>query len=373
MTYADRLLDRVSVRDWSDAQLSSIVGDVRSAGLTHATDSGLRAGAASGGSVTAVLVAALEAGTIDGALVLGSKVVDGHVRGEFRIVDDRAGLVAAQGSKYVAVNFVRDALPLIRATDGRLAVVALPCDVTTLRRRAEAEPEAIGAKVALTIGLFCSHNSRTDLVDMVTSRIEAQHGSSLEDFTFRTGHWRGQLSYRLADGTSGSASTSRLNDYRNLSLFSERKCLSCDDHFGYDADVSAGDVWLYTLRERPIKPTIVLVRTEAGQAAFDLARAVGAIEVEEVPARLALDGQARVAPHHHDVAARRKAGRLVGVNIRTGQRRRTRPFAFLDALITVAGTRLTESARGRRMVALLPHPVVRVLLVLRKGIALLAR
>ncbi len=373
MRLSDRILDRVSVRDWSDAQLAAIVGDVRSAGLTHATDPALRSGAASGGSVTAIIDAALATGLIDGALVLGSSVVEGSVRGEFRIVRDRDGLAAAQGSKYVAVNFVRDALPLIRAAEGRLAVVALPCDVTTLRRRAELEPEDIGAKVALTIGLFCSHNSRTELVDMVTARIEAQHGAVLEDFTFRTGHWRGQLSYRLVDGTSGSASTSRLNDYRNLSLFSERKCLSCDDHFAYDADVSAGDVWLYALRERTIKPTIVLVRTEAGQAAFDVARAAGAIEVEDVPPRLALDGQARVAPHHHDVAARRRAGRLLGVSIRTDQRRRTRPFAFLDALITVGGTRLTESARGRRLVALLPHPVVRTLLVLRKGVALLAR
>jgi coenzyme F420-reducing hydrogenase beta subunit len=208
---------------------------------------------------------------------------------------------------------------------------------------------------------------------MVTARIEREHGATVEDFTFRTGHWRGQQSFRLSDGTTGTASTSNLNNYRNLSLFSERKCLSCSDHFAYDADIRAGDVWLYELRQRPIKPTITLVRTGTGGQVHEVAKASGMLIVEDVEPRMALDGQARVAPHHHDAAARRKVGRLFRVRVNAESRGRTRPMALLDAFITVGGTRLTESSRGRRLVALIPRPAIRMLLLIRKGIALLVR
>jgi coenzyme F420 hydrogenase subunit beta len=372
MTAFDALLDRISIRDWTEEDVAAYLGSVRKASLSHASDAAFREMAASGGSVTALLWSAIESNVADAALVVATSVTDGKVRGQFVLARTKEELLAAQGSKYVAVNFVRDALPIIRDFDGRLAVVALPCDITMLNRRAALEPDTVGAKIALTVGLFCSHNSRTELVDMVTARIERQHGAPLQRFVFRTGHWRGRMSYELEDGTNGSQSTSNLNDYRNLSLFSERKCLSCNDHFAYDADISAGDVWLYALRERPIKPTILLIRSMRGEAVYEAAVDSGALTAEAVAPRLALDGQARSAPHHHDTAARRSAGRLLGVRIRS-DRRRTRPVAFVDAFITVAGTRLTETARGRRLVALVPRPLIRALLVVRKGIAVLVR
>lgn len=372
MTVFDALLDRVSIRDWTDEELTGYLGSVRYSSLAYASDADFREMAASGGGVTALLWSAIESKVADAALVVVTSVTDGKVRGQFVLARTKAELLAAQGSKYVAVNFVRDALPIIRDFDGRIAIVALPCDITMLNRRAALEPDTVGAKIALTVGLFCSHNSRPELVDMVGERIERQHGAALDRFVFRTGHWRGRMSFELEDGTKGSQSTSHLNDYRNLSLFSERKCLSCNDHFAYDADISAGDVWLYALRRRPIKPTIMLIRTTRGEAVYEAALASGALTAEEVAPRMALDGQARSAPHHHDTAARRSAGRLLGVRIRS-DRRRTRPMAFIDAFITVAGTRLTETDRGRRLVALVPRPLIRVLLVVRKGIAVLVR
>lgn len=376
MGIAGRLIDRVSTRAWSAAEIDAILGPHRSGHLAHAVDPVLRSGAASGGAVTALLTAALEQGEIDAALVCDVQVVENHVRPVFILAETNEALLRARGSKYVAVNFVRDAMPLLRAYKGRVAVVGLPCDISTLKRQLETGTGMMRAEVVLTIGLFCGHNSTTDLVDMVTDRIVRKQGSDLTAFSFRAGHWRGQMRYSFSDGTHGEQKSRALTTYRHLSLFSERKCLSCADHFAYDADIGAGDVWLYRLKSQPVKHTGLLTRTAAGERIMRLAQAAEALTVVDIEPVVLLDGQARIAPHHHNVAARRSAGRLLGVRIARrsvpdGQR--AGMLARLDALITVAAFRLSDSPRGRNFVAVLPLRVIRVFAVMKKALMVVAR
>jgi coenzyme F420-reducing hydrogenase beta subunit len=352
------------------------MGPCRAGALAHASDDALRTQAASGGAVTAILVAALEHGEIDAALVCRTEVSENRVRPEFVLAATREELIGAQGSKYVAVNFVRDALPLLREFEGRVAVVGLPCDLSTLKRYRASSAARIRAEVAFTVGLFCGHNSTTDLVDMVTDRIEARSGSAIEDFAFRVGHWRGRMQYRLQDGQRVDAPARDLLTYRHLGLFAERKCLSCSDHFGYDADISAGDVWLYRLRSEAVKRTGLLIRSAEGERALEVAESSGILTVERVDPVIMLDGQARIAPHHHDVPARRWAGRYLGVRIASDpgpNARRPRVLARIDALITVAAFRVTDTARGRRLVARVPLVCIRLLSALKKALMVVAR
>lgn len=376
MGLAGRLIDRASKRTWSAEDVDAILGARRSGHLAHATDPELRSGAASGGAVTALLLAALEQGEIDAALVCDVEVVENRVRPYFVLAETKEVLLRARGSKYVEVNFVRDALPLLREYQGRVAVVGLPCDISTLRRQIAGATTTLRADVVFTIGLFCGHNSTTDLVDMVTDRIVREQESDLAEFIFRAGHWRGRMGYALADGTQGQRHSRALTSYRHLSLFSERKCLSCSDHFAYDADIGAGDVWLYRLKSQPVKHTGLLTRTAAGERIIRLAVEVGGLTVADIDPVVLLDGQARIAPHHHNVAARRSAGRLLGVRITRqsvpdGQRAGL--LARFDALLTVAAFRLTASRRGRSIVAALPLRVIRVLAAIKKSLMVVAR
>ena len=371
-----RTIDRVSSRSWTDQERLQILGPVRNAALAHASDDSLRASAASGGAVTAILSSAMKARHIDAALVCSTEVESNRVRATFRLARTSAELRAAQGSKYVAVNFVRDAVPLLREFGGRVAVVGLPCDLSTLKRLQSTSSSAFRADVALTIGLFCGHNSRPELVDLVTHRLAERHGSDVVDFQFKTGHWRGNLSYTLADGTVGAAPSRMLNSYRHLSLFSERKCLSCADHFAYDADIGAGDVWLYRLRHDPVKHTGLLARTDSGEQAIELARSSGELVVKDVDPVILLDGQARIAPHHHNVDARRRAGRVLGVRIAkrsvpAGQR--SSFLARVDGFLTVAAFRITDSRRGRQLVDAMPHRIIRLLAGMKKALMVVVR
>ena len=361
------VLDRFLKKRWSPADIDRYVGTWREAWLTHATDGAIRERAASGGTTSAVLIEGLRQGLFEGAVVCEAVVEDGKVRPRFRIATDPAGILAARGSKYVESRFLPSVLPLLRAFQGRVAVVGLPCDIAALRQRCGADL-ALAAKVVLTIALVCGHNSRTPLIDAVTKRLEKRAGQPLRAYRFRIGHWRGHLEAEFADGSLLRRPTKMFNDYQNMFFFCERKCLSCHDHYGYAADLTMGDIWLFRLKDDPIKHTAVITRTEAGQALFEAATRSGAVAASALDIRDIMDGQARIGPAHYNVTARARAGRWVGLRIPDRVQAEVTWHDQLNALWTLANVRLSESAWGRRLIFALPRPVIRGLLYLKKGL-----
>ena len=78
-------VSRALSKDWSDESLDKYMGTRRATYLGHASSDELRARAASGGVVTALLRHLLATGTIDGALVCRTEVADGKVRPRYAI------------------------------------------------------------------------------------------------------------------------------------------------------------------------------------------------------------------------------------------------------------------------------------------------
>ncbi len=343
-----------------------MLGQVRSSHLTHAADAAVRTESASGGSASALLINELEQGRIDGAIVCVTEIEDGKVRAHFRLARTRVEILAARGSKYVETRFLKEVLPLLRDNEGRFAVCGLPCDITNLRRWEQKEPE-LSRRVALRLAFLCGHNSRAELIDGVTEKL-AKHapGQTLTEYKFRTGHWRGQLEAKFGD-VAVQKPFSYFSDYRNCFFFAERKCLACIDHFGYDADISLGDVWLFSLKDDPVKHTGVLVRTPAGAAAFEAAVSSGAVVSKEVSRELILDGQARIAPTHFDVSARASAARVFGVKLPVERPRPVAPHKYLSALVAIANMRWSEGPHWRAVFAI-PRPLLRTYLFVKKGL-----
>lgn len=360
-------VDRLVKKRWSDEDVAKHVGRYRYAALTHADAASTRALAASGGTTSALLVHGLDTGAFDGAVVCKTVLEEGRVRARFSIATTASEVLDARGSKYVEVTFIREVLPLIKAFPGRLAVVGLPCDITALRRRAERDPD-VADKIALTVALVCGHNSRTGLIDNVTARIEQRAGKALSGYRFRVGHWRGQIEATFADGSVERYPTRRFNDYQNLYFFCERKCLACHDHYGYDADVSVGDVWLYRLERDPIKHTGVIVRSEAGDRLVRAAREQGAIVYQPLDVRDIMDGQSRIGPAHYNVSARARAGRRFGINLKDSVHEPVRWFQYLNAWVSIANMRLSENERGRRAIFRTPPRLIRAYLYVKKAL-----
>lgn len=362
-----KLVDNAVKKNWLADDLQKYVGNARQALLTHAADAGFREKAASGGSTTAILCALLEAGHIDGAVVCRTETVDSRVRARMIIATSIEEIRSSQGSKYVETPFLKEALPLIREFHGRLAVTALPCDVSALRRHMQRE-EAIASKVKLIIGLICGHNSCKELVDNVVKRIEHQTKSTVIDYRFRVGHWRGQVEADCADGQTFTRPSGYFNDYHNLFFFCQKKCMACEDHFGYEADISVGDIWLYRLREDPIKHTAIIVRSGIGDYAIKLAREYGAIVTESISVEDVLDGQSRIAPFHYNVSARVKVGRLLGMKLNDNVGESVRWHNWLAALITMSNMKFSQNRRRTRWIFRIPRPLLKIYLYFLKGL-----
>ena len=167
-----KLIDWSLKKEWSNEQVQNYVGSYKASYLAHATDPLIvRRNAASGGVVSALLIHGLHSDIFDGIVTCKTVLINGKVRAKFEIATTIDEVLDAQGSKYVETQFLKEVLPLLHSFKGRLAVVGLPCDISALRHRCEKEP-SLEKKVVLTIALFCGHNSRTALVDEITSRLE---------------------------------------------------------------------------------------------------------------------------------------------------------------------------------------------------------
>lgn len=305
-----RFAERLTAREWVSGDIDTLIGPLERARVGYAAATEVREQAASGGAVTALLLHLLATGQADGALVCVTAVQAGRVRAEYRIATTPEQVLEARGSTYVLGDFVHEAIPLVESFDGRVAVVGLPCEITAVRQR-----ENLAGKVVCRIALFCGHATRPELVDALTEHLSAEAGAELTFFSFRTGAWRGVMQARFANGVVIERPSSTYLLYQNLSYFVARKCLACGDHFGYDADVCAGDLWSYRYKSESIKHTALLAKTPTGDDLLDSAREAAALVSREVPVTDVLDGQRRIAPFHHNVTARHHAGARHGVSV----------------------------------------------------------
>lgn len=362
-----KIIDTLVKKEWSDSDVDKYVGAYESAHLTYANDQNIRSTAASGGTTSALLIEGLERGDFEGAVVCNTVVKDGKVRAHFGIARNRSEVLAARGSKYVQTRFMSEVVPLIRSFNGRVAVLGLPCDLTALKRQCQKKAD-LNDKVALTVALVCGHNSRTELIDEVTRRIEKESGSEIVDYRFRVGHWRGRLEADLSDGRTISKPTKFFNDYQNLFFFSERKCMACHDHYGYDADLSAGDVWLYELKSNPIKHTGIIARSGSGKSAMENAIHSGAIHSKPMDVKGIMDGQSRIGPSHYNVSARHKAGKLLGLKLKDTTQEKVKWHSYINALISIGNMKLSETKLGRKIIFRMPRPILKFYLYIKKGL-----
>ncbi|MDP2966379.1 MAG: Coenzyme F420 hydrogenase/dehydrogenase, beta subunit C-terminal domain [Pelolinea sp.] len=357
---------RMLRKQWGAEKVHKYIGNFKKSWFAYSSSEKVREKAASGGVITALLSYLLKEGEIDGALVCRSVIVDGKVRPQFFIAEDENALLIAQGSKYIAVDFNQDALPLIREFKGRLAVVALPCDTTHLRHACENDPQ-LKEKVSQVITLFCGHNSRPELTDLVTRKL-TKRNATLTGFHYRQGHWRGSLRAEFDNGKQVEKPFSNFSVYQNLYFYCQQKCHHCNDHTGYHGDISVGDIWSLRMKENPIKHNAVITRTPVGAATFQ--RAVDADVITASPERIdeICEGQARSMPFHYNTSARAKAGKLLGIKIKDTVYERVRWNEFLVAWIVLFNEKLSRSSGGQKLIRRTPRFLLKLYLYLMKGL-----
>ena len=130
------------------------MGEHICARMGYAADGNIRANAASGGMVTALLCHMLETGEIDGAWVTRSEIKDGKLGYKTFIATTREELMESSSSVYMYMPLMKH-VDMLREFNGKLAVVLVPCQMRAFTAMLEKEP-ALKEKVVLKLGLYCS-------------------------------------------------------------------------------------------------------------------------------------------------------------------------------------------------------------------------
>ncbi len=222
-----------------------------------------------GGVVTAILLAALAAGDIDGALVTRpSSDPDEPWKGVAHVATTAEEIGEAAGSFYnqtmalAELDLSKYRLP----PRPRLAVVGTPCEIQGIRAM-QARPWPTGAHridaVTLTIALLCTKNF--DYEALTLRELRDKRDVDLQQVE-KVDVVNGRLIVEYRGGTV--VVDEPIKEFHGAAL---KGCDECADFLGRGADISVGSVGA------TVGWSSVLVRTAPGLDAFNRAR--GRLEV----------------------------------------------------------------------------------------------
>jgi coenzyme F420-reducing hydrogenase beta subunit len=342
--------------------IEKYIGKYKNCYLSYACNYDIRSGAASGGVISALLIHLLESGNIDGALVCKT-VCDNGIGYEFIIAKTRDEVLSAQTSKYFNVKIYK-VLELIKQFNGRLAVVALPCDTKIISNLKKKDDE-FDKKIKYIFTLFCNHNSEDVLIKSVFKKIGVSE-NNITDFKFRIGHWRGQMQIELEGGEVIKVPSSKFLIYQNLFFFSLIKCLYCYDHTGYYSDISFGDTWLYKLKKDTIKYSSIIAKTKNGHDLLLEAAEGDCIKLKKIDIEQICEGQKRSLPFHYNVSARAKVGKLLGFKIKDYVNHDIKWNNYIAAFIVLFNHKLSHNKFWSKYIFRIPKPVLQLYLYFLK-------
>ena len=215
-------------------------------------------GAQDGGVVSALLIALLESGEIDGALVARPSAREPW-RGVAHLAQTTEDVIESAGSFYnqtlalAHLDLKHYDLP----PKPRIALVGTPCEIQGLKAM-QARPFFWGASkvdaVVLTVALLCTKSFTYE--GLMVDEIERQRGIPLPDIA-KIDIIRGKLF--LYDEGGATLLDEPIRDFHGAAL---KGCDECADFLGVAADISVGSVGSED------GYSSVILWTETGQAAF---------------------------------------------------------------------------------------------------------
>ena len=234
-------------------------GVVKSVHLSQSTTSARNIAASSGGLIKELLRHLLSTQQIDGVIALD------HVDGiEFaaRLLTTADDVDTLPGSIYHNLKQT-NALQLLKDTSGRLAIVAIPCQLEGLYAWVKKCEPQLRDKIALSIGLLCgwqySHHSIQAMGEYL-----GYNPDEIADISYRGGGPVGKLTVTTRDGEQYTASR-RVDFGYQVAFdrhFNTSRCHVCINHSNFLADIVVGDAWLPSTVFTKTGISLVVCRTE---------------------------------------------------------------------------------------------------------------
>ena len=260
-----------------------LLGNYDNCYIGYAADHAIRYNSSSGGMVTALLLHALEAGTIDGVLVTRTRP-DRPLQPEPFVARTREEVISAARSKYCPVPANIALKEILAAKEGeRFAVVGLPCHLHGMRK-AEAVDERLRRAIRIHFGLFCEHADTFLNTDFMLGRYGIK-SEAVARLDYRGRGWPGSMVIEKKDGTQTTVPLRRWLIWHALRLSVPKCCRLCCDETAELADISFGDAWLPELQHDHVGTSIIVSRNEVAEQLLRDAALRGRVVLEKANPR----------------------------------------------------------------------------------------
>ena len=275
-------------------------------------DPDLRFRGASGAALSGLLLHLLDSGTVE-AVVQIEADPDNPIANRTMISTDRAGVLAAAGSRYAPSAPLARLMELVES-GRRHAFVGKPCDVVALRALAD-ERRDIAEAFPVMLSFFCAGVPSETGGHAVLSALGVDP-AQVTRFRYRGQGWPGQATATLADGSEYAMS---YHDSwgKILSKHVQHRCKICADGTGKAADIVCADAWEcdeagYPVFEEAPGLSLIVSRTALGVRLLEDAVAAGRIETGPFDVRQLAAIQPGQRERRRALLARLLALRLTG-------------------------------------------------------------
>ncbi|MGB3728973.1 MAG: Coenzyme F420 hydrogenase/dehydrogenase, beta subunit C-terminal domain [Thermodesulfobacteriota bacterium] len=232
--------------------------------IARAKDKDFLEGGQDGGVTSALLVHALNTGSING-VVLGDVLPENPQVGVQKLATTEEEIRSCSGSRYTYSPNTVALTEAMRKDVKPLAVVGVPCQIDGVRQQQFSSIRLEVAKwyqqnVALTIGLFCSESFTHEHISYIAKELDVDPKDIVNV------NVKGKVIIELRDGRE---IIMKLKDFHP---FARPACLYCLDYSAEHADIGVGGIGLS-------KWTFVAIRTEAGHKFWQSAVDAGLFEI----------------------------------------------------------------------------------------------
>lgn len=266
-----------------DPSYHDLWGPLVASRVGWSTDESLRYRASSGGGISALASYLLENGKVDAVLHIGVSDSD-PLRNVFRISRTAEDIATNAGSRYAPAAPIEGLRKAI-SQFARIGFIGKPCDIVAVRKLASADP-IVAERVTTCLSFMCAGVPSIKGTHAVIEHL----GVGLADvvqFRYRGNGWPGLATAQTMDGESRSMTYDE-SWGRILNRHLQFRCKICVDGTGEFADVTCADAWYGTadgypdFEERQGR-SLMLSRTEKGEALINAALAARYLEVETLP------------------------------------------------------------------------------------------
>ena len=261
-----------------------LLGNYEDIWIGYSNSAALRRNGSSGGVITHTLAYLLQAGRIDGAVVLRHGFPEPWLSSSIiaTTVDE---ILASSQSVYVPVP-VNTVLQQVEQFQGRLAYVGLPDQVASLRRLQQlGHPGA--KKVKYVIGPYVGTLMYLRGLESFLSSNGIDGLKDVKSLRYRAGEWPGNLVVESQNGRKIQAKKFYYNYL--IPFYITKSTLYSPDFANELTDLSVGDAWSPEYEQKGAGFSVVVARSPAAVEIVEEMRAKGLLELEELPLTKALE------------------------------------------------------------------------------------